>query len=166
MFLLISCLQTEKYWHLFRIISDGHAKLYEHSTACPVALKMFLRCQPNYWCFVPMTREQAMADDANITSSDRNILDNYQIHDSIGVGEASSKHIRDSILVRWCVNNLPQPPPTYQFSMRQRIEQYEFFRDRLDLFPTRFFDLYNTAIVIARKASLEKLFLFIASILF
>jgi len=99
-----------------------------------------------------MTREQAMIDDANITSTERNILANYQIHDSVDVEEATSKHIRDSRLIRWCVDHLPQPPLNYQFSLRQTIEQYEFFRARLDLFPTRFLDLYNAAIVIVRKS--------------
>jgi len=41
--------------YLRRWISDNHIKLYQHSTQCSVALQIFLKCHPRYWCFVPMT---------------------------------------------------------------------------------------------------------------
>ena len=135
------------------MINESHTKLYQHSTECSTALQMFLTCQPTYWCFVPMTLEQARIDDATITSAERSILAQYQMHDSRQVvEEATSAFTRDPTLVRWCVDHVPASPPNYQFSLRQKSEQYEFFRDRLDLFPTRFLDLYNAAIVIARKS--------------
>ena len=127
---------------------------------------MFLKCQPTYWCFVPMTIEQVMIDDANITSVDKNILANYQVRDSTDVEEARRRHQRDSTLVRWCIDNLPQPPASYQFSFRQRIEQYEFFQCQTDLFHTRFLDLYNAAIVIACKSFYKRLFLFTDTVFF
>ena len=34
-------------------------RLYLHSTQCPVALRSFLDCNPNYWCFIPMSRHDA-----------------------------------------------------------------------------------------------------------
>jgi hypothetical protein len=126
-------------------------KLYRHSLECHVVLRMFLKCQPKYWCFVPMITEQAMVDDANLTMTERHTLAKYQTHHPTQFKETTSQYIRDTILVCWCVDHVPSCPPNYQFSLRQKLEQYEFFRDRIDLFPTRFLDLYNAAIVLACK---------------
>lgn len=57
------------------------------------------------------------------------------------------QHSPDSI--RWCMKNLPKPPTHYRFSQRQRMEQYDFFLNRYEMYPTRFLDMYNTKIVIA-----------------
>ena len=95
-----------------------------------------------------MMAEQAMADDTGLTPADASILIEDCTHETI---EPESLYQRHPSLVRWCLKNVPLPPPKYQFSLRQRTEQYAFFRDRLDLFPTRFLDLYNAAIVIASK---------------
>jgi hypothetical protein len=134
-----------------RVINDNHTKLYQHSLECPIVLQMFLKCQPDYWCFVPMRTEQAIIDDANLTVTERDTLATYQTSNSTLIEQARSPYIRDAILVRWCVDHVPSCPRNYQFSLRQKIEQYEFFRDRMDLFPIRFLDLYNAAIVIACK---------------
>ena len=103
-----------------------------------------------------MTMAQVMIDDDNITSLERDKLANYQLHNAIGVEEADRQHIRDSILVRWCVDNIPKPPTNYHFSFRQRIDQYDFFQSRFDLIHHRFLDLYNAAIVIACKSLYKK----------
>ena len=137
----------------FRLISDVHTKLYQHSTQCSVALQVFLKCQPAYWCFVPMTKEQVLIDDVHITAAQRNILAQYA--DSASIETEINEYQREMTLVRWCVNHVPAPPLNYQFSLRQKIEQYEFFRDRSDRFLSRFLDLYNAAMVIARKSSVS-----------
>jgi len=98
-----------------------------------------------------MTTEQAIIDETNLTLTERNTLAKYQTYHPTLIEEARSPHIRDPILVRWCVDHVPSCPRNYRFSLRQTIEQYEFFRDRMDLFPIRFLDLYNAAIVIACK---------------
>ncbi|CAF1583837.1 unnamed protein product, partial [Adineta steineri] len=36
-------------------------RLYQHSARCPAALRLFLNCNPNYLCFIPMVRYQAQA---------------------------------------------------------------------------------------------------------
>lgn len=91
-----------------------------------------------------MNRQQARIDDIGITPNQGNALIESES------GEASD-YQRSSSLVHWCMRNLPSPPPNYQFSVRQRIEQFIFFRDRSDLYLTRFLDLYNADIVLARK---------------
>ena len=129
-------------------VPETQTKLYEHSTQCPVALNVFIRCQPVYWCFVPISVEQAMADDTGLSSDEASILIDRSAHDT---AEPLSPYHRHPSLIHWCLRNVPLPPQNYQFSLRQRVEQYGFFRDRLDLFPTRFLDLYNAAIIIASK---------------
>ncbi|CAF1575650.1 unnamed protein product [Adineta steineri] len=47
------------------------------------------------------------------------------------------------------MNNIPSPPSNYQFSLRQKLDQREFFRNRFDLFTSRYVNLYNSAIVMA-----------------
>ena len=113
-----------------------------------MALNVFLRCQPIYWCFVPITVEQAMADDSGLTSTEASIL---MEGSAKATADSVSPYHRPPSLIHWCLRNVPLPPSTHQFSLRQRIEQYGFFRDRLDLFPTRFLDLYNAAMVMTSQ---------------
>ena len=143
------CLRRDRF-SLLRCtaVPDSQQHLYRHSTQCSVALNVFLTCQPNYWCFVPITTAEAMIDDTQLTMNERSILND---HGSQNNPQTVSEYNRDSSLVHWCLAHVPLPPPNYQFSVRQRIEQYCFFRDRLDLFPSRFLDLYNAAIVIASR---------------
>ncbi|CAF1346280.1 unnamed protein product [Rotaria sordida] len=129
------------------LIPDCEKKLYAHSTQCSVALQVFLKCHPEYWCLVPMTKEQVQMDDAHITSVERYLLARYQ--DSFSVTTQTGTYERNKTLVQWCVNHVPSPPSNYQFSLRQKVEQYRFFRKKSDVSVTRFLDLYNAAIVLA-----------------
>ncbi|CAF2129272.1 unnamed protein product [Rotaria magnacalcarata] len=143
-------LEVDRVPTLFNILSPTHSKIYQHSTTCPIAIGVYLKCQPDYWCLVPMTKEQAMIDDANITSTEKNLLYEYQASTTRETETTTlSEYIRPMTLIRWCVDHLPQPPTNYQFSFRQKIEQYTFFRNRIDRITTPFLDLYNGAIVIA-----------------
>ncbi|CAF1336728.1 unnamed protein product [Adineta steineri] len=136
-------------------ISESHIKLYQHSTECLATINIFLTYRPRYWCFVPMTSEQAAIDDTNITSTARSLLNKYQMSRSkyIIEEESSNPYQRNATNVAWCMNNLPSPALNYQFSLRQKLEQLKFFRDRLDLYTPRFLDLYNAAIVMALPES-------------
>jgi hypothetical protein len=91
-----------------------------------------------------MNSQQAMFDDVGITPYQANILSESESLEA-------NDYQRSSSLVHWCMRNLPSPAPNYQFSVRQRIEQFAFLRDRMDLYLTRFLDLYNAAIVLARQ---------------
>ncbi|CAF3808946.1 unnamed protein product [Rotaria sp. Silwood1] len=126
---------------------EDQNRLYEHSTYCLAALKIFLETHPDFWCFVPMTKEQVAIDDATLTMADRNQLAEYE-HSSTLPTETNA-YQRDMNLVRWCIKYLAPPPPNYQYSLRQKIEQYEFFREKKECFVSRFLSLYNAAIVIA-----------------
>ncbi|CAF1165110.1 unnamed protein product [Adineta steineri] len=136
-------------------ISESHTKLYQHSIECLTTIKIFLACHPRYWCFVPMTSEQAAIDDTNITSIERSILVAYEMsHSEYNTYERSNNpYQRTTTNVAWCMNNLPSPPPNYQYSLRQKLDQWNFFRDRLDFLTSRFLNLYNRTIVMALPES-------------
>ena len=96
-----------------------------------------------------MTKEQATLDDMNITPE--------ELKETPTENESLQRNVA---LVRWCVDNVPLPPPNYHFSLRQRIEQFDFFQNKLDLYPSRYLDLYNATIVIARNSENQLLFSF------
>jgi hypothetical protein len=99
-----------------------------------------------------MTIEQAMIDNTNLTPEEKHILTTYILPNSQDIPNESQKYLRDTILVRWCIDHVPQPSiPNYQFSLRQKVEQFDFFLHKLDLHSSRFLDLYNAAIVMACK---------------
>ncbi|CAF1442996.1 unnamed protein product [Rotaria sordida] len=86
---------------------------------------MFLKAHPEFWCLVPMTKEQVLMDDATLSAEERNRLKEYE--NSSIVETTTDPYIRELNLVRWCIKYLPPPPLNYQYSLRQKLEQYEFF---------------------------------------
>ncbi|CAF3978273.1 unnamed protein product [Adineta steineri] len=144
-----------RYEHENLTIAESDTKLYQHSIECLMTIKIFLACHPRYWCFVPMTSEQAAIDDTNISSIERSILVAYEMsHSEYNTYERSNNpYQRTTTNVAWCMNNLPSPPPNYQYSLRQKLEQLNFFRDRLDFLTSRFLNLYNRTIVMALPES-------------
>jgi hypothetical protein len=96
-----------------------------------------------------MTEEQAMIDDRMMTPMERKYYDTYGLQEEEEpMTEEINQFLRPSTLVRWCLNHLPPPtPPAYQFSLRQKLEQLDFFKHRLDLYPSRYLDLYNVIMV-------------------
>jgi hypothetical protein len=54
---------------------------------------------------------------------------------------------------RRLVNDIPQPPRGYEFSRRQRAEQFDYFFERKDnrVLPSDLTDLYNYAIIAVCK---------------
>lgn len=109
--------------------------LYQHSVRCSAAMQMFLDCNPHYWCFVPMLKNEVQEQDLTTTSP----LDSnrYQCRDL----EVSSY-----------VNNLPpMSSDNYTFSNSQRIGQTQFFKEKYHhRQPNLQLDLYNAAIVVLR----------------
>ncbi|CAF1321060.1 unnamed protein product [Rotaria sordida] len=128
---------------------DHENRLYEHLTYCSVAIKMFLKAHPDFWCLVLMTKEQVLMDDATLSAEERNRLEEYE--NSCIVETETNQYIRELSLVRWCIKYLAPPPSSsnYQYSLRQKLEQYEFFRWERERFVSHFLSLYNAAIVIA-----------------
>ncbi|CAF1450004.1 unnamed protein product [Rotaria sordida] len=155
--LTTDCLQFE--WPMDPIVEDDDMKLYQHLSECPIALQVFLKCHPQYWCFVPMTTEQALLDDDDITPIETSRWNALQstLHDAIQT--PVSRYERDQAFVHWCIKHIPTPPPNYQFSIRQRLEQHSFFQSYYVSQPSRFLDLYNVSILMKhRKKRTEQVF--------
>ena len=49
-------------------------RLYHHITRCPVAMQLLLDTNPDLWCFVPMTNDQAMIDDLDFFATETPIV--------------------------------------------------------------------------------------------
>ena len=37
-------------------------RLYQHAARCPIALRLFLDCDPGYWCFIHLLCHDAQAE--------------------------------------------------------------------------------------------------------
>ena len=60
--------------------------------------------------------------------------------------------IRNDADIHLCLNNLPLPPPDYQFSKQQRDAQTEFFRNKKDKqLPVLPLNLYDAAVIVVCK---------------
>ena len=115
-------------------------RLYRHSTMCGTAVQMFLECNPQYWCCVPMKDVDAKND--NLVYTDDSIAPRLS---------TIAERVRCDEEAQLCVDNLPVPPLGYRFSRRQRDEQYLFFKNKQDLTkPSSDLDLYNATIVFVR----------------
>ncbi|CAF4428463.1 unnamed protein product [Rotaria magnacalcarata] len=97
-----------------------------------------------------MTEEQALIDDDKLTATDMELLNQYRnLTATIETETETHSYQRSMTLVRWCVDHVPTPPLNYQFSFRQIIEQYTFFRNRRDRYISPHLDIYNVAIIMA-----------------
>jgi hypothetical protein len=120
--------------------------LYKHSARCPSAIQMFLDCNPRYWRFVPMTKDEAQSQN-----------ESYILPDSIPIDPTShvvpNEYTRSDFEVGNCMNNLPLlPSENYTFSTRQCGKQFQAFKDKRDLLMPNFdLDLYNATIIAVCK---------------
>lgn len=120
--------------------------LYRHSARCPVAMRWFLNCNPQFWPFVPTEKERAEADNAT-----------YIMPSSIPTDPTSpmvtESNRRSDFEAGTCLNDLPPlPSDDYTFSMRQCVEQFEIFKDEDNqLLPNNDLDLYNATIIAVCK---------------
>jgi len=94
-----------------------------------MAIQMFLDQNQRYWCFVPMTLNEANQPAQMITMSTLDMkMTAVRAHDEI-----------DPL-----IKELPKPPANYHFSKRQYLQQYAFFLSKKDLvMPNMHLDLYN-----------------------
>ena len=151
-------------------------RLYHHSARCPVALRTFLDCNPQYWCFVPLSWQDAINE--NITAVPRAPRTGGGgrggggggggaggSHQSTASSSATTTDPEEvSIVAMGTIDNdrvdnfmeyIPLAQGGYAFSYRQRREQRAFF-EKLVAFSTRQLpydpiDLYQVAIVAVRK---------------
>ncbi|CAF1392821.1 unnamed protein product [Adineta steineri] len=116
--------------------------LYRHSARCPVAMQLFLSCNPQYWPFVPML---------NYYASDENRY--YQLPAHIPADPTSplgeSVHRRSDCEAGTCMTDLPPMPfNRYTFSARQCAEQFQYFKNKRDYQPlNNNLDIYNAKII-------------------
>ena len=135
----------------FRNETADKMRLYRHLARYPVALRSFLSSNPNYWCFIPLPWEEALAD--NIVYLPNASTTNSQLMTMM------SHSFTDYQEVAGHLDYVSLPPATYTFSYRQRQNQRQFF-ERLshstsfltnNSMPYTPLDLYKVSIIAIRK---------------
>ncbi|CAF2935916.1 unnamed protein product, partial [Rotaria sp. Silwood2] len=150
--------------------------LYHHSSRCQSGLQRFLDRNPVYWCFVPQTcgrvsldneqfwdAKKKMKDQKNRTSAftaDLTVpMEEHNRSLSISSATGSSKSMFFEAIVvdmkrtqedaQRLIRDLPGPPKGYDFSLQQRQEQFDFFREKREqrVVPSDYVHLYNYSMV-------------------
>jgi len=131
-------------------------RLYQHSARCSVALRSFLDCNPDYWCFVPLLWHDAQAEniaafrERRISSSSSSSFNTDPEMDNVVAMGAIGNH-----RVAHCLEHVPLTPAAYAFSYEQRQKQRSFFEEFLsspvDQLPYFAIDLYRMSIIAVRK---------------
>ena len=120
--------------------------LYKHFARCPTAIQLFLDCNPHYWSFVPMLKQDAQQENHS-----------YRRPSSIPIDPTSTtnanRHIRSDHETGLCMTDLPPLPSNdYTFSNRQCVEQFQYFQNKRDYqWPNFHLDLYNAKIIAVCK---------------
>jgi hypothetical protein len=134
-------------------------RLYKHAARCPWAIELFLKSNPIYRCFVPVTVHEAMEHDRNYIPPPTLLL-----HDTINPTSIGSRY-RDDVqgsvdtrsdeAVRSYMRQIPPLPTGYTFSIRQRIEQFQYFKNKKDMSmkPDQFVNLFNSVVIAVCKYS-------------
>ncbi|CAF1029997.1 unnamed protein product [Adineta ricciae] len=126
----------------FETLVKDDMLLYRHSARCPVAMQLFLQCNPQYWPLIPMLAPDAQYDNRS-----------YKLPVSIPSDPTSpivtNTHTRSDQEAGCCMTDLPPfPSKTYTFSTRQCAHQFEYFKNKQDyILPDFNLDLYQAAIV-------------------
>ncbi|CAF1435936.1 unnamed protein product [Adineta steineri] len=119
--------------------------LYKHSARCPYAIQMFLDCNPQYWCFVPMSTMEA--ETQNLTS------------DLSSVCTAFDCSLTFPSNIHSCHDLLPLPSENYTFSMHQRSKQIQLLKDKHECLKSNLhLDLYNATIIAVMPERCTELF--------
>jgi hypothetical protein len=125
-------------------------RLYQHSARCSVALRAFLDCNPDYWCFVPLLWYDAQAENiATFRERSSSQPQDPEMDNVIGMGAIGNHR------VALCLDHVPLSPAAYAFSYEQRRKQHSFFEafllSNVDQMPYSAIDLYKMAIIAVRK---------------
>lgn len=114
-------------------------RVYQHSARCPVALRAFLDCNPQYQCFIPMPWHDALVDNLNYFGR------SWDGQESMATIDATEEHHDPRVNI--FLVHLPDLPHGYVFSYRQEHQQRQFVRRFLELpplqLPYRSLDLYQ-----------------------
>ncbi|CAF1568981.1 unnamed protein product [Adineta steineri] len=114
----------------------NNMRLYQHSARCPIALRLFLDSNPNYWCFIPMVKHEAQAENiAYVRQASGTTSSSSSFHETIGVqliNMIAACPIGRNPRVTHYLNHVPKPPSTiYAFSCEQKEKQCLFFEEFL-----------------------------------
>lgn len=94
-------------------------RLYQHSARCPVVLQLFLNCNPIYWCFIPLPRQEALAQDFAYLKEIH--AENFTLPFNM---PTSARHERK---VERHLSRVPLPQTRSMFSYSQTEKQRQFF---------------------------------------
>ncbi len=127
-------------------------RLYRHSSRCPKALRTFLDCNPQYWCFIPMPWYEAQTQNiiasrsGSASTTDPNMDNNMNF-----IGPINNQRVADYL------DHVPLPPSIYAFTHQQRKQQRLFFQQlassSIHILPYSTIDLYKMAIIAVCKSS-------------
>jgi hypothetical protein len=127
-------------------------RLYRHSAQCPIALRSFLDCNPNYWCFVPMLWYDTQTED--IFYSRSGTIASSSTTDPEQINVILMGAIDNQRVARY-MDHVPIPPSLYSFSKKQRQQQRLFFEkfvfSSITQQPYSTLDLYKMAIIAVCK---------------
>ena len=126
-----------------RTLAKDSMLLYRHSTHCPVAMQLFLDCNPRYWPLIPMPWQQAQEENRRYPTSTPPASPDRT---SIAVTPIDTRSDQEVVC---CLNDLPPvPSDQYAFSTRQSADQLEFFKTNQDLLMSNsHLDLYQATVV-------------------
>ena len=133
-------------------------RLYLHAARCPIALRVFLDNNPDYWCFIPLLRHEA--ETQNLTYfRERNISRRHVVDVDTAsiIAVTNTGHRR----VAFWLDRIPLPPAAYAFSYEQRHQQRAFFQRFLpspvDQLPYSSVDVFKVAMIAVRECIAELL---------
>ena len=130
----------------FRRRAANQMRLYKHSARCQIALRAFLDCNPEYWCFIPMQGDDALFD--NLRHS-RGASNDEESH--VNETNQSDDDEEEDPQLQNYIQRVPIPPATFAFSHRQQQKQRRFFCNFLALsflpFSYRSLDLYQYKVI-------------------
>ncbi|CAF4318006.1 unnamed protein product, partial [Rotaria sordida] len=143
-------------------------RLYQHSARCPIALRLFLDCNPNYWCFIPLLVDEAAAENKAYVQERTPCSTSSNEEEGAAAAAAATTtttttnaevnavldmihRMHSNYKVASCLQQVPLAPAKYVFSYNQREEQRLFFEQFLasdvDQRPYSIVDLYQVAII-------------------
>ena len=140
-----------------RSIRKDRMSLYKHAARCPWTIQLFLQYNPSYWRFIPVTINEAMQHDRNYVLPKHLILHDNVNPTSIGSRNRydiqKTQNTRSDEQVRTCMRQIPPLPTGYTFSIRQRIEQFQYFKNLSDtkVKLNGSIDLFNVAVIAVCK---------------
>ena len=98
-------------------------RLYQHSARCPVALRLFLECNPIYWPFIPLHRSEELVE--TTVSSDGSSATDIALAYLTSTSAVHIDRVGDYL------DRVPLPPRNHVFSFRQLHKQAIFFQQFL-----------------------------------